>query len=247
MPDHVFARSAKGRLLASLVVCRRQADELLLSCSADLLAPTLKRLSMFVLRAKCKLTDAGAELSTYGLAGASATAWLGAAAPPSVWSAARRGEASVVRLPDALGQPRYLLIQPAAATPPELGPISADAWAWLEVRSGVPRITAATLEQFVPQMVNLELVGGVNFQKGCYPGQEVVARLHAGLEIFHSADPGQPAGMVVLAAARPGGGWTGLAEVKLSALDGGSLHAGPTDAAALQPLSLPYAIPAEAA
>jgi len=258
--------SAKGRLLASLVVFRRGADEFLLSCSADLLAPTLKRLSMFVLRAKCKLSDAGAELSSYGLAGASASAWLGEAAPLQVWGAARRGEASVIRLPDALGQPRYLLIQASAATPPELAALSAEAWAWLEVRSGVPRISAATVEQFVPQMVNLELVGGVNFQKGCYPGQEVVARsqyrgtlkrramifdadapLQAGLEVFHSADPAQPAGMVVNAAARPGGGWTALVEVKLSALDGGSLHAGPTDAPALRPLVLPYALPADAA
>ena len=103
-------------------------------------------------------------------------------------------------------------------TPPPLPALDAAAWRWLEVRSGVPRIVAATAEQFVPQMVNLELVGGVNFQKGCYPGQEVVARsqyrgtlkrrafavggaaaMQPGQEIFHGADPGQPAGMVVLA------------------------------------------------
>lgn len=257
--------SAKGRLLASLVVCRRGPEELLLACSADLLAPTLKRLSMFVLRAKCKLSDAGTELAVYGLAGSAAARWLGDAAPGRPWGAATLGEATAVRLPDAMGQPRYLLIQAVGAASPDFPALNPAAWAWLEVRSAVPRITAATVEQFVPQMVNLELVGGVNFQKGCYPGQEVVARsqyrgtlkrrgqlldtdgvLQAGQEVFHSADPGQPAGMVVLGAPRPGGGGTALVELKLAALEGGSLHAGSAEGTLLHPLNLPYPLPAEA-
>lgn len=257
--------SAKGRLLASLVVCRRSADELLLACSADLLAPTLKRLSMFVLRAKCKLSDASADLAVHGLVGAGAQRWLGETAPVGAWGTGRLGDASVVRLPDALGLPRHLLIQSASAAAPDLPALDSASWAWLEVRSAVPRIAAATVEQFVPQMVNFELVGGVNFQKGCYPGQEVVARsqyrgtlkrramlfdsdapLQPGQEVFHDADPSQPAGMVVLAAPRPGGGWTALVEVKLAALEGGRLHAGAVDAAVLTPLTLPYAIPIEA-
>jgi folate-binding protein YgfZ len=124
------------------------------------------------------------------------------------------------------------------------------------------RGTPATVEQFVPQMVNLELVGGVDFQKGCYPGQEVVARsqyrgtlkrrmqrfdadatLAPGVEVFHAADPGQPAGMVVNAAPAPGGGWSALVEVKLAALDGGGLHAGGADGALLRRAALPYALP----
>ncbi len=259
--------SPKGRLMASFIVWRASADTpdtLYLACSADLLAPTLKRLSMFVLRAKCKLSDASADLALYGLAGADAAGWLGDSAPASAWACAPAGAGQVVRLPDVQGTARWLLAQPVDAAAPTLPALPADTWAWLEVHSGVVRISAATVEQFVPQMVNLELVGGVNFQKGCYPGQEIVARsqyrgtlkrrslvfdsaapLAVGQEVFHSDDPAQPAGLVALAAARPDGGSSALVEIKLAALETGSLHAGAADGALLQRGALPYAIPAD--
>lgn len=256
--------SPKGRLLASFVVWRADAETLFLACSADLLAPTLKRLSMFVLRAKCKLSDATADLPLHGLAGSAAATWLGDAAMAPAWSVQATGGGQLVRLSDVAGTPRWLLVQAADAVPPALPGLEPADWAALEVRSGIVRISAATVEQFVPQMVNLELVGGVNFQKGCYPGQEIVARsqyrgtlkrraqvvdspaaLAAGQEVFHSADPGQPAGLVALAAPQRGGGSTALVELKLSALDGGSLHAGAADGPPLTLGALPYAIPAD--
>ena len=260
--------SAKGRLLATFVAWRPAADEVLLACSADVLPAALKRLSMFVLRAKCKLSDATATVRLFGLAGDAATRWLGDAAPAAVWGRSEAGVASVIRLPDARvdgsAVARYLWAAPAEAEAPELPALDADAWRFLEVHSGVARVVAATVEQFVPQMVNLELVGGVNFQKGCYPGQEVVARsqyrgtlkrrgfvvdadapLAPGQELFHSADPGQPAGMVALAG-RWGDRQAALAELKLAALEGGSLHAGAADGPALRVGTLPYAIPTEA-
>lgn len=258
--------TAKGRLLASLVVWRSGPELFHLALSADLLAPTLKKLSMFVLRAKCKLSDAGPALALHGLAGAQAAVWLGEAAGAAPWTCQPAQGGSAVRLPDVQGLPRWLLALPAEAPAPALPALPAEAWAWLEVMSGLPRIQAATTEQFVPQMVNLELVGGVNFKKGCYPGQEVVARsqyrgtlkrrgqlvestapLAPAQELFHSADPGQPAGMVVLAAPRPGGGSVALVELKLAALDGGSLHAGAADGPAVSVLPLPYPIPLEQA
>jgi folate-binding protein YgfZ len=132
--------------------------------------------------------------------------------------------------------------------------------------SGVPRIVAATVDRFVPQMVNLELVGGVDFGKGCYPGQEVVARsqyrgtlkrraalvqspvpLLAGQELFSSADPEQPAGLVVLAGTLRGQHHAALVELKIAALISGTLHAGAADGVVLEAVALPYAIPAEAA
>jgi len=256
--------SAKGRLLASFVVWRQDAETLLLACSADLLAPTLKRLSMYVLRAKCKLSDASADWPLHGLAGAAAAAWLGEAAGAQPWACAPVDGGSAIRLPDGAGQPRWLLALPAGATAPPLPALAAAHWDWLEVQSGVARISAGTVEQFVPQMVNLELVGGVNFQKGCFPGQEVVARsqyrgtlkrramlfdceapLVIGQEVFHSADPGQPAGLVALAAARPEGGASALVEIKLAALETGSLHAGAADGPLLSRVALPYAMPAD--
>ena len=259
--------SPKGRLLASFVVWPVAADDLLLASSADLLPAVLKRLSMFVLRSKCRLADASAEWPLWGLAGDAARAALGERAAAAVWSHADAGGAGLVRLPDAAvdgaAVPRWLW---AGGEPPPLPALAADAWRWLEVHSGVARVVAATSEQFVPQMVNLELVGGVNFQKGCYPGQEVVARsqyrgtlkrrarivaspvaLQPGQEVFHDADPGQPAGMVVLAGALDGARHAALVELKLSALEGGGLHAGAADGPRLTLAALPYEIPVEAA
>jgi tRNA-modifying protein YgfZ len=241
--------SAKGRLLASFVVWRPAADELLMACSADVLPAVLKRLSMFVLRAKCKLSDASNELPLWGVAGTAATV--------STW----RRAGDLIGLPPARGVARALL----AGDAPALPALDANAWSWLEVASGVPRIVSATVEQFVPQMVNFEVVGGVNFQKGCYPGQEIVARSQyrgtvkrrafvfespaaaaPAQEIFHSADREQPAGMVANAAS-----WQGrhllLAEVKLAALDGGALHLGSADGPLLTRADMPYAVPLEAA
>ncbi|TMH27842.1 MAG: folate-binding protein YgfZ [Betaproteobacteria bacterium] len=249
--------SAKGRMLASFVAWKSAHDEVLLACHASVLPATLKRLTMFVLRSKCKLSDASAELKLFGVAGPSARSVCGDA---RVWRKHETDGASAIRLPDAAGLPRALWVAPAGA--PALPAITLDAWQWLEVQSGVPVIEAATAEQFVPQMLNFELVGGVNFQKGCYPGQEVVARSQyrgtvkrrmflfdvdapaaAGQEVFHSADPGQPAGMVVNAAARPdGSGRSALVEIKLAALESGSVHLCAVDGPVMTRGELPYAV-----
>ena len=252
--------SVKGRLLATMVVWHGVGDELLLACSVDLLPATLKRLSMYVMRAKCKLSDASAELPLWGAAGAAAQEALDPAHGLKVGGQTRSNGDDTVRLPDAvvngLVVPRYLL---AAVQAPALPAISEDHWRWLEVHSGVARVQAATQEQFVPQMVNLELVGGVNFQKGCYPGQEVVARsqyrgtlkrrayvltgtqaLAPGQEIYSSLDPDQPAGMVALAGTSHSGEHAALAELKMAALEAGTLHAGAAAGPLLLPGTLPY-------
>ncbi len=256
--------TAKGRLLASFVVWRTGSDELLLACSADVLPSTLKRLSMFVLRAQCKLSDASATLALHGLAGPAATAWLGPNARV-MWQRSELLGGHAIRLPDAAGLARYLLALPAGSVGPSLPALTPDAWRWLEVGSGVPRIEQTTVEQFVPQMVNFELVGGVNFQKGCYPGQEVVARsqyrgtikrrafvftcanaARPGQEVFNSADAEQPAGMVVNAASLAGA-HLALVEMKLAALDDGTLHLGSATGPLFERVAQPYAVPIEAA
>ncbi|MFM7531905.1 MAG: YgfZ/GcvT domain-containing protein [Rubrivivax sp.] len=266
--------SAKGRLLATFVVLRGQADEWWLACSADLLAPTLKRLSMFVLRARCRLVDARAEQTLWGLVGPSVAAAcagdpgaaLTSAGPPAPGTVVRLPGRIVVRLADADGAPRALALQaPGAPAPP--GPALAPPdWEACEVRSAVVRVQARTVEQFVPQMVNFEAVGGVNFRKGCFPGQEVVARsqyrgtlkrrayLYAvqaaaqpGDEIYAADDPGQPAGTVALAAPSPGqaGRWELLAETKIAAAEGSSLRLHTAQGPELLRLPLPYELPAE--
>jgi len=129
-------------------------------------------------------------------------------------------------------------------------------------------IEAATVDKFVPQMVNFELVGGVDFQKGCYPGQEVVARsqyrgttkrrtflfdgealAHPGQDVFLAGSEGEPAGTVANAAASPAGGGSALVELRLAALGDGELRLGSADGPALRRAALPYpvAVDAEAA
>jgi len=245
--------TAKGRMLASFIGFKRAADDILLVCSRDILPQTLKRLSMFVLRAKVKLSDASDAFVLHGLAGDAVPAALRNAAP---WTLASEDEAHVLRLYPADGQPRALRVGTAAPAAPPLDP---QLWAWGEVRSGIATISAPIVEAFVPQMLNYESVGGVNFKKGCYPGQEVVARsqfrgtlkrrafvahadaeLAAGQEVFQAADPDQPAGLVTEAARAPGGGWDAIVSLQLSAAEAGDLHAGAASGPALQLLPLPY-------
>jgi len=256
--------SPKGRLLASFVMLQPADDEFVLACSADLLPPTLKRLSMFVMRAQCKLTDATAELTLWGVAG-SAVGDLGVAEAAPYASAALE-DGHVVELPAVDGVRRVLAFAPAegalATRLAAVAPLSADAWADLEVRSGVVRVVAATSEQFVPQMVNLELVGGVSFKKGCYPGQEVVARsqyrgtlkrrtylasvagtAQPGQEIYVDGDGSQPAGMVALAATGHEA-TAALIEIKRD-LAGAALRIGDAAGPALTIGHLPYEIPVD--
>ena len=253
--------SAKGRLQASFWVVRPAPDELLLVCAADLLQATLKRLSMFVLRAKCKLDDASAELPLFGISGAALVPGSG-----SPWQVQDSSLGRTIHLPDAAGQPRCIVIGASAAALPGAA-LALDAWRWLDVQAGVPLIQAATVDRFVPQMLNFEIVGGVDFKKGCYPGQEVVARSQyrgtikrrmflfdvdadaaPGEELFDARDPSQPAGMVVNAAPNPQSGFSLLAEVKLASVsdNASQLHLGSAAGPVLSLRELPYAVPREA-
>lgn len=253
--------NAKGRMLASFIGFRRAEGEILLVCSRDLLAPTLKRLSMFVLRAKVKLSDVSAEFPVHGIAGDALRPLVQHATP---WTLEPAAGGHLVQLYPCEDQPRALWVAPADAAPPPGPALDTALWQWSEVRSGVATLSAPVVEAFVPQMLNYESVGGVNFKKGCYPGQEVVARsqfrgtlkrrafvahaegeMAAGQEVFQAAEPEQPAGLVAQAAPAPGGGWDAIVSLQLSAVDAGDLHAGSTGGPALQLLPLPYLLLAD--
>ena len=215
--------SAKGRVQASFVVLKTAPDTVLLLMSQDLLAQTLKRLSMFVMRAKVKLTDASAQYHLRGLIGASLPEPLRNGTPWQTWT--HDNTWAVALYPAQLGSvtlSRAVWIAPIDTALPDEPELAIKMWSWLEVLSGVTLISQPVFESFVPQMLNYESVGGVNFKKGCYPGQEVVARsqfrgtlkrrtalvhspvaLAAGQEVFSPLDPEQACGTVVLAAARP--------------------------------------------
>lgn len=260
--------TAKGRMLASFIGFKRGPHEILLLCDRSLLAATLKRLSMFVLRAKCKLSDATADFSLHGLAGDAAVQALGGATQP--WAKKDDGDASIIALYPAAGQPRALHVAPAGATPPAGPALDAADWLWSEVASGIATLSAPVADAFVPQMLNYESVDGVNFKKGCYPGQEVVARsqfrgtlkrraylvhaqqpLAAGMEVFTQEELEQATGTVVQAAAAPAGGWDAIISMQ-TASDGLPLlahaplgegqKADAAQAVALQPLPLPYVL-----
>ncbi|MFM0738527.1 folate-binding protein [Paraburkholderia xenovorans] len=267
--------SAKGRLLASFLTWR-SGETIRLLLSKDVQPAVQKRLSMFILRAKAKLADASGETAVVGFTGDVRAALSGVfdALPDGVHVKVDGAAGSLIRVPDALERPRYLWIGPKAAVEAHLPAldgklkrVSPAVWDWLDIRAGEPRITQPVVEQFVPQMVNFDVLGAVNFRKGCYPGQEVVARsqyrgtikrrtslanvagepdsVKAGAELFHSDDPGQPCGMVVNAAAAPEGGVDVLVEIKLAALENGSVHLGAADGPVLKFLALPYGVPTE--
>jgi folate-binding protein YgfZ len=250
--------TAKGRAIASFVGIRPEPERILLVCSRDILAATLKRLSMYLLRAKAKLSDASADFALFGLTGTALVAnGVDAGALPGRASAV--GEAQVVSLYPSDGVPRALWIAPAGSPAPQGAELDPATWQWSEVRSGIVTLTTPVIEAFVPQMINYESVGGVNFKKGCYPGQEVVARsqfrgtlkrrtylvqadapVSAGQEVFAAGDADQPVGTVAQAAPAPDGGWSALISMQIAALEAGGLHVGAADGPALTVEPLPY-------
>ena len=246
--------SAKGRMQASFIAFKRPGGDILLVCSKDLLAPTMKRLSMFVMRAKARLSDASERFSVYGLAGDAIKEI--AASAGSTWAKADFGTETVVNLYPADSTPRQLWVAPVEAAAPQGNALPLETWLWSEVRSGIATVSQPVFEAFVPQMLNYESVDGVSFKKGCYPGQEVVARsqfrgtlkrrafvvqasgaVAAGQEIFARGDDEQPVGMVVQAAHSPRGEMQAIVSLQLAAVPAGGLHVG---AVSLLMLPLPY-------
>lgn len=258
--------SPKGRMLALFRVFQRD-DDLYLMLPRERLAATLKRLSMFVLRAEVTLTDASDQLAVAGIAGDCAADLLPAA--PGVGDAtASTAELTVIRVGG--DRPRFLVVGEASAlqgwwqqAAARATPASADCWPLLDIRAGIPSVVETTVEAFVPQMANLQLINGVSFTKGCYTGQEVVARMQylgtlkrrmyrvhiasdacpaPGTELFSpSSESGQGAGRVVDARPSPEGGCEALVVSQISAMEEArDLRLGSADGPALSIAPLPY-------
>jgi folate-binding protein YgfZ len=270
--------SAKGRLMGSFWIHRTEAlteggeltPQFQLFISKDIAGLIAKRLSMFVLRSKVKVLDQSDQVLIYGL-----SYDLGSLATTSLpMDISQVTGSRVVEIPPALIESRFVQRFIVAIPLDQETQIQALAkeqqllnttpiWNWLEVMSAIPRITLNTSEQFVPQMINMESLKGIDFQKGCYPGQEVVARsqyrgtikrrlqiasiqastlTEPGIEIFHDADPEQPCGMVVLAAQNPANPdqLDLQVECKLEALSSGAIHLGSISGPKLSFKPLPY-------
>lgn len=245
--------SAKGRMLASFLLFRNGPDYQL-QLSADLLPAIHKRLQMFVLRSKVSITDQSGEREIIGLSGPQAEAALGAAGlpvPNQSLTTAVFSTGVVVRLDSQ----RFEIVVARDAAPALWQRLAAHArpagtvvWQWLDIQAGVPLITAHTKEEFVPQMAHFEQLGAVSFHKGCYPGQEIVARMQylgkvkrhlyrgqsigpiaAGDAIYSPANSEHPCGMITNVAPAPTGGYDALAVVQESFVSTGELQLAPPD------------------
>ncbi|MGO8756356.1 MAG: YgfZ/GcvT domain-containing protein [Gallionellaceae bacterium] len=260
--------SAKGRMLATFLIWQTGADYFL-HLPRSLCESVRKKLSMYVLRSKVKITDASDELICLGLAGVEARALIEecfVSVPQEMFSVGQFANGGVIRV----AANRFQIVTTPQHAPAlwkclndGARPAGSDCWDWFNIRDGIPVILPATQEQFVPQMANLELIGGVNFKKGCYPGQEIVARMqylgklkrrmylahitgsaNTGAELFSAEMAGQASGMVVNAAPAPEGGYDLLAVVQISSHDTQSVHLGSLQGEVLQFQPLPYEIPA---
>jgi folate-binding protein YgfZ len=170
----------QGRTIAVLRLVQWTADEILAVLPRELAGVVASRLAKYVLRAKAKVADESASWRVLGLVDAGPADGADSATdlPITVGTQGRAGDILFVRVGDR--PPRWLAISPVSATSPSLDytPVDRATWQRLEVAAGQPQVYAATSEEFVAQMLNLDSVGGIAFDKGCYTGQEVIARAH---------------------------------------------------------------------
>ncbi|MBU4610224.1 folate-binding protein YgfZ [Achromobacter sp. GG226] len=255
--------TAKGRILGSLLVWRDSGDGVQALLPASTAAGVVKRLRMFVLRAKVVLADAAAGIAGVWADAPDAVAALAAQVPglpTSAWQRLTTPEGTTwIAAPCADTGPagRWWVIAPGAAVEPT--PQALASWHAQDIAAGLPWVEAAAQELFTPQMVNLDLLGGVSFTKGCYPGQEIVARSHylgkqkrrmlhghvdaigavAGQDVFDAVRGGEPIGRVVSAAVL-GTAASLLFEAPAEAATQADLRLGALDGPAIRLADLPY-------
>ena len=261
--------NAKGRMLASFLIWS-DGEDYLLQLPRSLVEIMRKKLSMYVLRAKVKVSDASDEVIALGVAGNNAEEILREVfndLPLETCACLRTAQGCVIKLSDTRFQ---IITAPDKAVyirntlSPHAKPVGSAYWDWLNIHSGMPIILPQTQEKFVAQMINFDVIGGINFKKGCYPGQEIVARTHylgklkrrmylvhiettdlpqAGDELFSADMDGQASGMIVNAAPAPSGGFDTLAVVQMSSQETQTIHWKSLRGEALQFLPPPYALP----
>lgn len=264
----------KGRLLGSFLLWQDVSDNsYLMQLPAEQVETIAKRLKMFVLRAKVSIQNSTDDVIRMGIAGKNALASLQSTLPDTTVS-----PAPLTVTPIPYGQiichskNRFEIITTSTQAPLWWERLNEQAhcagaviWDWLEIREGIPAIFNNTQEQFIPQMVNLDIIGGVSFKKGCYPGQEIVARtqylgkvkrrmylahldadscqnIAVGDSLFGTDTGDQACGMIANAAPVPAGGVDVLAVIQTSSVETGSIHWKTPDGPQLTILPLPYAI-----
>jgi len=262
--------SPKGRMYASFYLFTMQ-DAFYLHLPRAILETTLKRLRMFVLRAKVTLDDVSDTLIAMGISGPDITAPLssvGLQLPQQAYDISKQSGVHCLRLP---GQPAraiiYAELEPLQQSWSELAKTcekaGASVWRLLDIQAGIPNLYPETQESFVAQMINFPSIEGVSFTKGCYPGQEVVARMHylgnlkkrmyltqiddaerplPGTHLYEASGNTQSIGTVVDAQAAPEGGYQALCVLQTKSATDANIHVGSPTGAAIKLLDLPYEI-----
>lgn len=260
----------KGRLICIFRI-RRDGDGFALQLPSEVQESSMQRLRKYVLRAKVNLSIADDQAS-FGICGKTVAKSLEpivgrVPARDNEWT--QSGDLTVVRVPGG-SRPRFQVIGPTGACIAawkKLAPLAnvMGSWVWarLDILAGIPNVAAKTSESFVPQMVNLDLLDGVNFRKGCYPGQEIVARMHylgnlkqrmARFRVddedrpepgdrVHTPGGGSAAGTIMDAQPSAGSGWDLLAVVRLADIDQRTFHLKSGNGPTLFQQDLPYSFP----
>ncbi|MDV6345653.1 folate-binding protein YgfZ [Nitrosomonas sp. Is37] len=276
--DHQTAQygsycTPKGRILANFIIwSHADHNEYFMQLPSTLLEAISKRLSMYILRAKVRLNDSSDSLIRIGIAGNKAKLLIeeifhSIALPISPLGIIHTEQGSILcqdinRYEIITTLDHAVMIWPHLAL--KATPVGTFCWDWLEIKAGIPVILPITQEQFIPQMVNFDVTGGVSFQKGCYPGQEIIARTQylgklkrrmylvniassqpvmAGDQLFSAELLEQSCGMIVNATPSPEGGFDALAVIQTNSVEAGKIFWKNLEGPALQILSLPYLLP----
>jgi len=261
--------TAKGRVLTTMLIWQ-DGNDYLLQLPRELLATMLKKLSMYVLRAKVKVTDASVEIVVLGLSGSKASEIVQnhfGELPEQPLGTAKFEQASALKLDESRFQISTSPQQAAKlweALKEKARPVGSPCWDWLNIRAGIATILPQTQENFVAQMINLDLIGGINFNKGCYPGQEIVARTHylgklkrrmylahidsnelpqSGDELYSTDMENQACGVIANVSTAPGGGFDALVVIQIASHDAYPVHLGSQQGTKLSFQALPYTMP----
>lgn len=264
----------KGRLLASFRVYKKK-DELFLLLPKELYEETFKRLKMYVMRSKVEFTNCSVDYVTIGYSGPNADIELKNQfnnIPAQVDEVSHADDVTIIKVTG--DHPRYQITGPIEKITTlwqnldvNAAPVGMDVWNLLEIRAGIPTIYQPTVESFVPQMINFELINGVSFKKGCYTGQEIVARMHylgklkrrmyriridttdsvlPGTALFSpDSTSGQGTGSIVMSAASSENGTEALAVIQIKQAESQTLKLNDIDGPAISVLEIPYEFPAE--
>lgn len=264
--------SPKGRILANFRIFIFK-DQIQLRLPVDTIATTLKRLTMFIMRSQVTLTDNSDNLAGFGICGSDADNILsnvGLNVPDTIDAVQTQNELCIIRIPgtqsrfEIYGEPAEIIkLWDKCAT--QATPVGVDVWLLQDIWTGLPDVTANIVEAFVPQMANLHAINGVSFKKGCYPGQEVVARMqylgklkrrmyrahinteqvpHAGDNLYSSGSE-DSVGKIVTAVTAPQGGIDALAVLQIAQVEQHTIHLGSKDGEKLEFIDLPYEVPLE--